>query len=135
MRNSADFVRDIITNPEISPITPTDNFAPFLVQKYISGISPAHCNLINTVLNGKLGEWRDPQEIYNLLKILLPKNKEVSYRYFGKASDKKEYKVDIEALAESLELPKKEIIEMLNYFPELEKELIDEKEKILKARK
>lgn len=135
MRNSADFVRDIITNSELSQITPSDNFVPYLVQKYLSGISPAHCNLVNSLLNGKLGSWRDQQEIYDLLKIILPKSKGVSYKYFGKASDKKEGKVDIDALAKSMELPRKEVMEMLRYFPDLEKALIDEKEKILKARK
>jgi hypothetical protein len=135
MRNSSDFVRDIVTNPELSKISPSDHFVAYLVQKYISGISPAHCNLVNSVLNDKLWVWKDAQEIYDFLKILLPKSESVHFQYFGKPVEKTESRVDVDSLASILELPKREVLEMLKYFPELEKDLIDEKEKILKARK
>lgn len=134
MRNSADFVKDIITDPEVNAIIPSDKFSPYLVQRYISGVSPAHCNLLNTVLNSKLTTWRDEQEIYDFLKILIPKSKTVQYQYFGKTGEGFETKVDLDNLSKILEMPKKEIVEMLKCFPKLENNLIEDKEKILKVK-
>jgi hypothetical protein len=135
MKNSSDFTRDILKNKELEEISSSDQFIPYLVQKYISGVSPEYCVLINNVLNTKLLVWKDPQEIYNLLKILIPKKKYINYRYFGKPANKKESKVDEETICNNLEISRRELHIMLETFPELEKELIEQKEKILKSRK
>jgi hypothetical protein len=81
----------------------------------------------------KLNVWCDDQEVYDFLKCFIPKKKGCYFKYFGKSSDKKPSKIDMQALAASLEIPTREALDMLKYFPQLEKNLIEEKEKILKA--
>jgi len=134
MKTSSDFTRDILLNKTHCDIAEGDNFIPFLVQKYLSGVSPEHCNLINDILNMKLSVWCDEQNVYDFLKCFIPKKKGCYFKYFGKSADKKPSKVDIDALALSLEISKRQVIDMLEYFPELEKNLIEDREKILKAK-
>ena len=135
MRQSTDFARDIISSKELSDITPCDNFVPYLVQKYLSGASPQLCNLLNSVLNNRLLDWRDDQAIFDFLKCVLPKSKTDYFKYFGKPSDKKTTKVDVAAISDALEISKKELLEMIECFPELEETMVEQKEKILKAKK
>ena len=135
MKTSTDFTRDIITDKEFHKINQGDNFQPYLIQKYISAISPDHCNLINEILNDKLKNWKDDQEIYDFLKCIMPKSKECNIRYFKTTPEKKEYKVDLKGISESLEISVKELKEMLDYFPDLIKSMQESPETILKARK
>jgi hypothetical protein len=135
MKNSSDFARDILVSKDHKDILACDQFVPFLIQKYISGASPEHCNLINSILNTRLSSWRDEQEIYDFLKCIIPKKGSAFFKYFGKSVDKKETKVDIAALSASLEISKKEVTEMLEYFPDLQDSLKEDNEKILKAKK
>ena len=135
MKNPFDFVKDILTKPEFQDISPCDSFVPFLVQKGISGSSPECCNLVNNVLNTKLLEWRDNQQICDMLTILVPKKKGAGYKYYGKAAPKKEVKVDIEGISNALEISQRELKQMLEYFPELEESMVEDKEKVLKLRK
>lgn len=135
MKTPFDFVKDILTRPEFQDISPCDSFVPFLVQKGISGASPEYCNLINSVLNTKLQDWRDNQQILDLLTILIPKKKGAGYKYYGKAAAKKEQKVDVASISDALEISQRELKEMLEYFPELEDSMVEDKEKILKLKK
>jgi len=135
MKNSTDFTKDIITDKEFHKINQGDNFQPYLIQKYISAISPDHCILINEILNTKLKNWKDDQEIYDFLKCIMPKAKECNIRYFKTAPEKKEYKVDLKGISESLEISMKELKEMLDYFPDLIKTMQESPETILKSRK
>lgn len=134
MKTSADFTRDILTNANHSDISEGDSFVPYLVQKYISGVSPEHCNLINSILNTKLCEWNSNQEIYDFLKCFIPKRKGCYYKYFGGGLEDKPLKVDVGSIAKSLEIPTSEVVTMLKYFPQLAKNLTEDKEKILKAK-
>lgn len=135
MRNSSELAKDILCNKEFSELSPCDNFVPFLVQKYISGVHPAYCNLINDLTNNKLLTWNDSQEIYDLFKCVIPKKSDCGYRYFGGKNEHKEYKIDLESISNNLEISIKEFKEMLEYFPDLEKNLKEDKEKILKLKK
>ena len=134
MKNSSDLARDILSSKTHKDLSPCDQFIPYLVQKYVSGASPEHCNLINTILNGKLSLWRDEQEIYDFLKCFIPKKKSAYFTYFGKKKKEKESKVEVERIASTLEISQKELKELLELFPELEESMIETKEKILKSR-
>jgi hypothetical protein len=134
MKNSSDFARDILSTKNHKDISPCDHFIPYLVQKYISGASPEHCNLINTILNSRLQVWKDDQEIYDFLKCFIPKKKSSYFTYFGNKNKEKESKVDLDSLSSALEISKKEINDMIQYFPELEESFKEDKEKILKSR-
>jgi hypothetical protein len=135
MKNSTDFTRDIITEKEYYKINQGDSFIPYLIQRYISGISPDHCHLINEILNTKLKNWRDNQEIYDFLKCIIPKSKTYSSKYFKTTQEKKECKVDIKGISESLEMSQKELLKLLDYFPDLIKTMQENPETILKSRK
>jgi hypothetical protein len=134
MKNSSDLARDILSSKNHKDLAPCDNFIPYLVQKYISGASPEHCNLINTILNGKLSLWRYEQEIYDFLKCFIPKKKSAYFTYFGKKKKEKETKVEIERISSALEISQKELQELLEMFPELEDSMVEDKEKILKSK-
>jgi hypothetical protein len=134
MKNSTDFTKDILTCKTQKNILPCDNFVPFLVQKYISGVSPEHCNLINTILNSRLLVWKDEQEIYDFLKCFIPKRNSSYFKYFGKPLKNKEYKIDFETICQALEISEKELTVMIEYFPEIEESLKEDKEKILKVK-
>lgn len=134
MRNSSDLAKDILCDKEFSELAPCDNFVPFLIQKYISGVHPTYCNLINDTLNNKLHSWNDCQEIYDFLKCLIPK-KNCRYRYFGINHEEKETSLDLISLSSVLEISIKELKQILEMFPELEKNLKEDKEKILKLKK
>ena len=134
MKNSSDFARDILSTKNHKDISPCDHFIPYLVQKYISGSSPEHCNLINTILNSRLSVWKDNQEIYDFLKCFIPKKKSSYFTYFGSKTKEKESKVDLDYISSALEISKKELNEMIQYFPELEESFKEDKEKILKSR-
>lgn len=134
MKNSTDFTKDILTCKTQKHILLCDNFVPFLVQKYISGVSPEHCSLVNTILNSRLLVWKDEQEIYDFLKCFIPKRNSSYFKYFGKSSKNKEYKIDFETICHALEIPEKELREMIEYFPEIEESLKEDKEKILKVK-
>ena len=136
MKTPYDFTKDILSNLDHVDINGGDTFPPYLIQKYISGVSPAYCNLINNILNNKLMYWKDPQEIYDFLKCILPKTKTPTFKYFKKNIDiKPEKKVDFQQLSEVLEISQKNLREMFEYFPELKKNLKEDDGKILKARK
>jgi len=134
MKNSSDFARDILSTKNHKDISPCDHFIPYLVQKYISGASPEHCNLINTILNARLSVWKDDQEIYDFLKCFIPKKKSSYFTYFGSKNKEKESKADLDGISSALEISKKELSEMIQYFPELEESFKEDKEKILKSR-
>lgn len=137
MKNSTDFTREILKNKDIDNISPCDNFIPYLVQKYISGVSPEHCMLVNSILNHKLHNWKDEQEIYNFLKLIIPKKNSTYFRYFAptKKVRETEIKGDLSNLAQTMEISIRELREMINYFPSLADKLVEDKEKILKLKK
>lgn len=138
MRVPIDFARDILKNKEYSELSPTDKFVPFLVQKYLSGVSPEYCDIINDLLNTKLLNWKNDQEIYNYLKLIIPKKSNAFFKYYGSSkSDDQTKKLDsaVTYLSNTWEISKREIYETLESFPELQKLLVEEKEKILKPKK
>jgi len=136
MKKPIDFARSILNNKTQEEILPCDDFLPFLIQRYISIASPAHCVLINDILNVKAKNWNDHQEIYNYLKCIIPKQ---NIRYFQYIWKKKELDniddIDVSTIAESLEMSKREVIEYFKMFPELKEEYKNTHEKILKRNK
>ena len=134
MRNSSEFVKEILHNKERDFITPSDKFVPFLVRKYLSGVSPEHCMLTNMLFNPVCQDGLDEQELYDLMKMAVSKAPKASYQYFTKPPEKKGHGVDVEKLSRSLEISKQEINDMLEYFPDLIPALTEDREKILKSR-
>lgn len=133
MKKSIDFARSIINDKIQEEINSCDEWSSFLIQRYISVVSPAHCNMINTILNGKLRNWEDSQEIYHFLKCVIPKNKVYNFDYIWKKKEAPvELKVDVENICKSLEISQKEFYDIAKNFPDILKDLEDSKEKILK---
>lgn len=140
MKIPTDFARDILKNKEYIELSPTDKFVPFLVQKYISGVSPEYCDFINDLLNSKLLTWKNEQEIYDFLKLIVPKKSNTFFKYYGSTSNPDNIKkIDsvICYMSKTLEISKREIYENIKCFPELQKLIIEqeENEKILKTKK
>lgn len=131
MRTSLDFARSIAENPEKSEIEQSDNFQPYLVQKYISGISPVHCNLINMVLNDKLSSWTNKQQIFDFLKCVIPKG-ERYMKYFGKKQEKKWENIDLEYFSDAMEMTRKDLVTILDNFPDIAESLESPLEKTYK---
>jgi hypothetical protein len=137
MKKTIDFTRDLLKSREFHKILPCDELIPYLLQKYISGVSPQYCDLINSLLNSKLSVWKDEQEILDFLTLIIPKKTNTYFKYFKTSPLKKEdmAKIDLDYLSDTLEMSKREIYEMIKNFPEIAEDLKEKSEKILKARK
>lgn len=132
MRKSIDLARSIVNNKTQEDLLPCDEFVPFLVQRYISTVSPLHCNLINDILNTKMKNWTNSQEIFHYLKCIIPKKNVYNFNYIWKSFPKETYEIPIESICENLEMSRKEFTDILDIFPEIGETFKESKERILK---
>lgn len=133
MKSIFDVLKDITHLKPTYQLTPSDEFAPYMVQRWLSFIHPTFCNLINSVYNDKINAFSDNQQLYDFLKCIIPKKTINKINYIKKAKNVEDSKHEgiIEELANSLELPKREVRTMISLFPEIALEL-KESDRILK---
>lgn len=137
MNNSSDFAKDILSDKQLKTISIGDDFSSFLVQKYISNLSPQFCALVNSTTNGNIGQIANKQIIYDLLKILTPKKDVKFFPFFkkGKTEHQKLESVDFDKLSETLEMSKRELKDIFENFPDIREEFVEKRETILKTKK
>ena len=114
-----DYLKDIVVSKKGD--MPLEGYAPFLVNRWLSFISPSSCVAINESVNS-LGNI-DKDIHYKLLVTCFPKHKYMSkINYIKKVKPEKEDKDDkIVILSKTLELSQKEIEEMLAFKEQLNK--------------
>lgn len=109
-----DHLKDIVTLKKGN--LPLENYVPFLINRWLSFISPSSCIAVNESVNS-LGNI-DKTIHYKLLIGCFPKQKYMSkINYIKKVKAEKEEETDskISVLAKTLELSQKEIKEMLDF--------------------
>ena len=114
-----DYLKDIITNKKGD--IPLEEYPPFLINRWLSFVSPTSCKAINESVNS-LGNL-DKNTHYKLLISCFPKQKYMSkINYIKKIKQEKEDKdQSLSILAKTLELSQKEIEEMLDFKKQLNK--------------
>ena len=108
-----DYLKDIVTSKKGD--IPLEGYAPFLVNRWLSFLTPSSCLAINESVNS-LGNL-DKDIHYKLLVSCFPKQKYMSkINYIKKIKPEKEEKDEkIAILAKTMELSQKEIEQMLDF--------------------
>jgi hypothetical protein len=114
-----DYLKDITVNKKGD--MPLEAYPPFLINRWMSFISPSSCLAINESVN-TLGNI-DKSIHYKLLISCFPKQKyNPKINYIKKVKQEKDEKDDkISILAKSLELSQKEVEQMLDFKEQLNK--------------
>jgi CRISPR/Cas system-associated exonuclease Cas4 (RecB family) len=133
MKTVFDIIKDITVLKPKYQLLPSDDFVPYMVQRWLSMVHPSYCSLMNDIYNDKISAFMDEQQLYDFLKCIIPKKaaNQIKYIKKSKAAEKSKHENVIEELANSLELSKKEVMEMLSICPEILDEA-KEKERVLK---
>lgn len=108
-----DYLKDIVTTKKGD--IPLEGYTPFLINRWLSFLTPASCLAINESVNS-LGNM-DKDIHYKLLVSCFPKQKYMSrINYIKKVKVEKEDQDDkIPILAKTMELSRKEIQQMLDF--------------------
>jgi hypothetical protein len=108
-----DYIKDITTYKKGN--LPLEEYIPFLINRWLSFISPQTCLGVNESVN-ILGNI-DKNNHYKLLLSLLPKAKRVPYISYIKKIKEDSTKEDknIDLLALNMEMSKREVKELLEF--------------------
>jgi hypothetical protein len=105
-----DYIKDITTYKKGN--LPIDEYIPFLINRWISFITPSACNAINESVNGLGG--LEKEQHYKLLIKLYPKSKVPFIKYIKKVKeDKNEADNNMSLLASNKEVSQREIKQLL----------------------
>ena len=100
-----EYIKDITTYKKGS--LPLDDYIPFLINRWLSFISPTVCGAVNESTNA-LGSMSKEQH-YKLLLKLYPKSKVPFISYVKKVKEEKTKEDDkVEILASNMEMSKRE---------------------------
>jgi len=139
MKTTFNIVDDILfKKPDQYTLTNSDEFSPYMVQRWASMESPEICTLLNSVYNQRQTAFPDNQMVYDYLKALLPKKRWRKLIYFKKekkVGDASKEETALTLAASVLELSKAEIREMLEIFPNILDEFKEETSKVMKKSK
>lgn len=137
MKTVFDILHDVSYAKPDYKLQASDDFNIFMLCRWISFVSPQFSYIINEIYNTKHKTFTDDQAIYDSLKLFLPKIK------FGKINFMKKTPKDktksnnedlILMMCDSLELSRREVVDILETEPELVNFFKDE-EKALKVYK
>lgn len=116
----------VITKSDIDFSLTEDNYQQFLINRYLSFISPQACILVNQVFNDMSSfPFETQEEQYRLTKAVFPKMRKQFIKYKRKPSVEKLKELEItdeeiEALASMLEVSKREIRDEISFLNEIE---------------
>ena len=115
MKTVFDIIEDITYKKPKYTLLPSDDCPPFMVQKWLSFVDPAYCNLMNELYNMRSGGFIDNQQFYDFMKCVIPKKYVGKIKYIKKTKKIDESKQDgvIGELANILEISRKEAREMI----------------------
>ena len=100
-----EYIKDITTYKKGN--LPLDDYIPFLINRWLSFISPSTCGAVNESVNA-LGNI-DKQQHYKLLLKLYPKSKVPFISYVKKVKEEKTKEDDkVDMLACNMEMSKRE---------------------------
>jgi len=108
-----DFIGSILYTKKktLNTVEEESEFSPYLVNRWASMYSPSLIQACNTI-NKYLSVFESKKDLYNLFVAVFPKvpNKKITY-FKRKKVDEKENESNIDLLAKSKEISKREILE------------------------
>lgn len=116
MKTIFDYIGNITNGKKLEELDASSSFSPFMLQRWLSMISPEICYFLNEKLNGL--HITDKQVIYDYMVLMFPKigNKKIKYLKKSSAVDDS----DIEESAKRLQISKREFLEYKKIYPEFE---------------
>lgn len=119
--NIFDILKEITYNKKGNILNNLDNeqeFQPFLIQRWLSMISRNNIELLNSTTNRLYNVFETKQDWYKAFLVLIPKQYPKSFNYIkkNKKEKQKNNNDEIEFLAESMHLSKREIKEYVDLF-------------------
>ena len=111
MKNTFDIIDNIINKKEQYSISPDDDFVPYMIQRWISMISPEMAYVINETSNTHFAAMQDKQMWNDYFLTTIPKIGRKKIKYLKK--DKPKHSQDIKDLAQMMEISCRELCELL----------------------
>lgn len=106
-----------------------DDFSQMMILKWLSFASPLYCSLLNDIVNTKYQSFTgDNQMLFDYLRVILPKKKLGKINYIKKQPAPAVNDTTnnlIHSLSSGLQISKREAKELMDSFPELQKNYIE----------
>ncbi len=122
MKTIFDLLDDISYNKPDYKLEASDDFNKFMICRWLSMVSPQYSYIINEIYNVKHKAFTSDQMLFDTLKVLLPKVRigRIQFLKKGAAANKKSKNEDIVSiLADSWELSKNEVKQIIETVPEI----------------
>lgn len=114
--NIFDQLNDLVFSKKRKCLNNVDHeseYVPFMINRWISMISPQHAEIVNNTVNWMYGVFEDKQMHYKLLHNIIPRTRWHRVLYHKKNKDKQDNKSEdtehIKRLACALELSEREV--------------------------
>lgn len=134
MKNLSDIISDLNYHKPNYKLQSNDAFNAYMINRWLSMISPSYCNLINETYNRLYNAFDNNQQRYDFLKTILPKKFVKFPKYIKKTEKVKESKNSdlIDQIAKTHEISKREVEEIIKNMDvkELKKEYLDDSLKV-----
>jgi len=126
MKTSFDIIDDILHTKEVCNISAGDECSVYIVNKGISFYSPQYNQLINQTGN-VYSKVLTPQQMVDFLQLLFPKSQKRRGTWITHKRQKTATENDtIKVLANNMEISSKHINDMIDIFPDLLDDYIEE---------
>ena len=114
--NIFDYLDDLLFSKEKNLTNADDEYeyTPYMINRWVSMYSPLMANMINDTTNWLYPILEEKSSHYNFLYSVLPKVKRKHIPYIKKEKSKPEEDNNLDLLAQSLELSKREIKYLLD---------------------
>lgn len=116
MKTIFDYIGNITNSKKLEELDASSSFSAFMLQRWLSMISPEICYFLNEKLNGL--RITDKQVMYDYMVLVFPKIGNKKIKYLKKSSTVDDS--DIEAAAKRLQISKREFLEYKKIYPEFE---------------
>lgn len=134
MKNVFQIVDDIVFKaPAPYKLGASDEFNPYMVQRWISMESPESCDMVNLLYNRRQTGFADNQMVHDYLRLVLPKRSrhKISYLKKEKITEKSKNDAAITLAASVLEISKKEVMELVKLRPDMLESYAEDKSKVM----
>lgn len=117
MKTIFEHIDNLVTYKQDYTMSAGEAFSPYLIQRWISMISPNICNFINETSNSQFNSILESQEFHDYILSTIPKLKKTKIKYIKKSKDIKDYE-DLKSHASYLKMSIAELKELLKIDPD-----------------
>lgn len=117
MKTIFDHIDNVVTNKRDYTLSTGESFPPYLIQRWVSMISPTICNFINETSNSQyMALSDDEQYFHDYMVAVIPKIRKSRIKYIKKP--KSESDEDLKREATYLKMSVSELKEILEFDPD-----------------